>query len=430
MRGVKGMAGMTWQGIRTWPRGGLWRHGDFLRLWSAQAISAFGSRISRTALPIVALLTVDATPAQIGILSALAVAPGILVGLLMGGRIDRSAKRPMLVLCDLLRAALLFTVPIAAWFDLLSMGQLYIVAAGVGAATTLFQIADNTYLPVLIGKSQLTEGNAKLEATDAIAEIGGPSAGGILVDLLTAPLTILVDAISYVVSAVLLLSIRARETLAPAPDQRPTLVSDLVIGLRACWRHELVRPLFLVAAIEAFFGGFFYGIYMIFLLETLGLSASAYGILVGMGGIGALGGALAARWVAARLGLGPAMIVLLAGGQAFCLLIPLAGGSEWRVLGFLGAHQFFSDALIVAFLIHAMSLRQTVLPQVVLGRANASFHVAAGLLLPVGAVLAGQIATIYEPRTALWIGVVGALLGSLVLLLSPVRRLRIMPDAA
>ncbi|MDA1069932.1 MAG: MFS transporter [Proteobacteria bacterium] len=421
---------MALREITVWPRHGLWRHGDFMRLWAAQAISAFGSRISRTALPIVALLVVGALPWEIGILSALAVAPGILVGLLLGGRIDRSAKRPMLVFCDLMRAGLLFTVPIAAWCDVLSMAQLYIVAAGVGACSTLFQIADNTWLPVLIGREHLTEGNAKLEATDAVAEIGGPSAGGILVDLLTAPLAILADAVSYLVSAAFLLSIRVRETLSPLPEVRPTLVSNLVLGLGACWRHDLVRPLFLVAAIEAFFGGFFYGIYMIFLMQTLGLSASAYGILVGLGGIGALGGALAARWVATRLGLGPAMIVLLAGGQALALLIPLAGGPEWRVLGFLGAHQLFSDALIVAFLIHAMSLRQTVLPQAVLGRANASFHVAAGILLPVGAVLAGQIATLDAPRTALWIGVVGGLLAPLVLLLSPIRRLRTMPQAA
>ncbi|MDA0218862.1 MAG: MFS transporter [Proteobacteria bacterium] len=389
---------MALREITVWPRHGLWRHGDFMRLWAAQAISAFGSRISRTALPIVALLVVGALPWEIGILSALAVAPGILVGLLLGGRIDRSAKRPMLVFCDLMRAGLLFTVPIAAWCDMLSMAQLYIVAAGVGACSTLFQIADNTWLPVLIGREHLTEGNAKLEATDAVAEIGGPSAGGILVDLLTAPLAILADAVSYLVSAAFLLSIRVRETLSPLPEVRPTLVSNLVLGLGACWRHDLVRPLFLVAAIEAFFGGFFYGIYMIFLMQTLGL--------------------------------GPAMIVLLASGQALALLIPLAGGPEWRVLGFLGAHQLFSDALIVAFLIHAMSLRQTVLPQAVLGRANASFHVAAGILLPVGAVLAGQIATLDAPRTALWIGVVGGLLAPLVLLLSPIRRLRTMPQAA
>lgn len=421
---------MALRGITVWPRHGLWRHVDFMRLWAAQAISAFGSRISRTALPIVALLVVGALPWEIGILSALAVAPGILVGLLLGGRIDRSAKRPMLVFCDLMRAALLFTVPVAAWCDVLSMAQLYIVAAGVGACSTLFQIADNTWLPVLIGREHLTEGNAKLEATDAVAEIGGPSVGGILVDLLTAPLAILADAVSYLVSAAFLLSIRVRETLSPLPEVRPTLISDLVLGLGACWRHDLVRPLFLVAAIEAFFGGFFYGIYMIFLMQTLGLSASVYGILVGLGGIGALGGALAARWVATRLGLGPAMIALLAGGQALALLIPLAGGPEWRVLGFLGAHQLFSDALIVAFLIHAMSLRQTVLPQAVLGRANASFHVAAGILLPVGAVLAGQIATLDAPRTALWIGVAGGLLAPLVLLLSPIRRLRAMPQTA
>jgi len=400
-----------------------------MNLWAAQAISAFGSRISRTALPIVALLTVDARPDQIGILSALAVAPGLLVGLLLGGRIDRGAKKPLLVGCDLVRAGLLFTVPVAAWLDLLTMGQLYLVAAGVGAATTLFQIADNTWLPALIGRKRLTEGNAKLEATDAVAEIGGPGLGGILVDLLTAPFAILADAVSYLVSAAFLFRIRKPEPAVALPAVRPGLLGDLLGGFGACWRHPLVRPLLAAAAIEAFFGGFFYGIYMIFLLQTLGLSASTYGILVGLGGIGALAGALAARGVAAWLGLGPAMIALLAIGQALTLLIPLAGGPEWRVLGFLGAHQLLSDAFVVAFLIHAMTLRQTALPLGVLGRANAAFHVAAGLLLPVGAVLAGQVATVWEPRTALWIGALGGLLGPLVLLLSPLRRLRAMPQA-
>lgn len=152
--------------LRWWPAGGLWRHPDFLRLWAAQAASAFGSRITRTALPILAILTVGATPSEVAVLSALGVAPGVLVGLWAGGRVDRTARRPLLVGADLARALLILTIPAAAWLGALSMPQLYAVAAGVGAATTLFQIADNSFLPALVGRDLLVEGNARLEATD------------------------------------------------------------------------------------------------------------------------------------------------------------------------------------------------------------------------------------------------------------------------
>ena len=412
-----------------WPTAGLWRHRDFLHLWSAQAISAFGSRISRTALPMVALLTIDAEPYQIGLLAALAVAPGVLVGLFLGGTIDRSRKRPLLVGCDLVRAALLLTVPMAAWFDLLSMLQLYLVAAGVGAATTLFQITDNTYLPALIGRRDLVEGNAKLEATDAVAEVGGPSLAGLLVEWLTAPFAILADAVSYLASAFLLTRIESAEAPVEKDGQKTSLIADLRIGFATCLGHRLVRPLLAVAGLEAFFGGFFYGVYIVYVLETLGRSPATYGVLVGLGGIGALLGALVAKPAACWLGLGPAMVLLLAIGQAAALFIPLAEGSDWRVLGFLAVHQIVGDAMIVAFLIHAMSLRQTVLAQATLGRANASFHVTKGLLMPLGAAVAGTVASTLDVRAAIWIGVVGGLSAPLLLWLSPLRPLREMPVA-
>ena len=242
----------------------MWLHDDFLKFWAAQAVSGFGSRNSRTVLPVVALLTIDASPAEIGILSALSVAPGVLVGLLMGGRVDRSAKRPLLIGADLVRAALLFTIPIAHWLDLLFMHQLYAVAAGVGAASTLFQMTDNAYLPALIGKPRLLEANAKLEATDAIAEIGGPSIAGILIEIVTAPVAIVFDAISFMVSAVLIKSVRGAEPPVEAEANPPTLVRDLTIGLRAGFGHALVRPLFLVEGNAAFFGGFLLTLYPAF----------------------------------------------------------------------------------------------------------------------------------------------------------------------
>src|SRR5215831_17965323 len=231
-----------------WPQGGLWREADFLRLWSAQAISALGSRITRTALPILAVLSIGAGADEIAVLSAVAVAPGVLVGLAMGGRVDRRAKRPLLIGADLIRAGLLLTVPLAAWLGQLGMGQLYLVAALGGAATTLFQIADNAYLPALIGKDRLLEGNAKLEATEAVAEIAGPGLGGILVQAITAPLAIVLDSLSFLASALLLRSIRREESPAPnaIDGERPSLLHDIRIGLRASVGHPLVGPEFLV----------------------------------------------------------------------------------------------------------------------------------------------------------------------------------------
>jgi hypothetical protein len=176
-----------------WPSAGLWRHSDFLKFWSAQAISALGSRITRTALPILAVLTIHASPRQVAILSALSIAPGVVVGLVLGGRVDRQTKRPLLIGADLVRAGLLLTVPLSAWLGHLGIVQLYIVAALTGAATTLFQIADKAYLPIMIGKDRLIEGNSKLETTEAVAEIAGPGLGGLLVQLITAPVAILVE---------------------------------------------------------------------------------------------------------------------------------------------------------------------------------------------------------------------------------------------
>src|SRR5215218_9523736 len=187
-----------------WPSGGLWRHPDFLRLWAAQAGSAVGSRITRTALPIIAILMLRATPTEVAVLSALGVAPGVLVGLFAGGRVDRAAKRPLLIGADVARALLILTIPAAAWLNVLGMAQLYAIAALVAAATTLFQIADTSYLPVLVGREQVLEGNARLGATESLAETAGPGVAGVLIQLLTAPVAVIVDALSYLWSALLL----------------------------------------------------------------------------------------------------------------------------------------------------------------------------------------------------------------------------------
>ncbi len=415
-----------------WPSGGLWREVDFLKLWSAQGISALGSRITRTALPILAVLTIGATVEQIAILSALALAPGVIVGLAMGGRVDRRAKRPMLIGADLFRAALLLTVPLTAWLGWLSMGQLYAVAALTGAATTLFQIADKAYLPALIGRSRLVEGNAKLEATDAMAEITGPGLGGLLVQAITAQLAIAFDALSFLISALLLGAIRRAEVPAASDtgDDGPTLIHDLRVGLRACVLHPLVQPVFLVEALSAFLNGVFATLYTVFALKTLGLTAATLGLVISVGGIGALFGALLAARFSAWLGMGRALIVCMTVSRVAGLLIPMARGPEWLAVSCLVSHQLVGDAMLIGYYVLAISMRQTVLPHDTLGRANATFHVTVGLLLPIGALLAGSIAAATDVRTALWISALGGLANPVILQLSAIRSLKRMPTAA
>jgi len=417
-------------------RGGLWGHGDFLRLWAAQAVSAFGFRITRTGLPIIAVTTLDQTEVVVSVLMAIQIAPGLLVGLIAGGWIDRSRKRRILIAADLIRAAAIASLTIAWATGALSIGHVLVTGGVVGAASALFQITDNTYLPALIGRRQLAEGNAKIEATEAIAEITGPAAAGYLIRLLGAPLAVVINAVTYIWSAILLGRIRSVEPAAPeAPGdgaaRRPG--EDLRIGFREVFRHPVVRPIVLSHMVWSISGGFFLALYTLFCLRELRLSEGTFGVIVGMGGIGSLGGALISRALVRRLGLGPTLITTSVLSLACAVFIPLAGGpvtgsSYAMIVGFLIAHQLLSDGFSVAFVIQAVTLRQTVLPRETLGRANAAIHVVTSGLLPVAAIIAGAIAEVAGTRFAIWVGVLVGMVAPL--LLWPLRGLREMPPSA
>lgn len=414
-------------------RTGLWRHGDFLRLWAAQAVSAFGFRITRTALPIIAVTTLDQSEVVVSVLMAVQVAPGLLVGMFAGGWIDRSRKRRILVAADLIRAAAVASLTVAWAVGVLSIGHVIAVGSVVGAASALFQITDNTYLPSLIGRRQLAEGNAKLESTEAIAEITGPAAAGYLIKLLGAPLTVVIDAVSYVWSAVMLGSIRAAEVKPAETDAPRRIGEDLKIGFREVFHHPIVRPIVLSHMVWSISGGFFLALYTLFCLRELGLSEGTFGVIVGMGGVGSLAGALISRRLVRRVGLGVTLISTSVMSLACALFIPLAGssvtgGSFALIVGFLVAHQLLSDGFSVAFVIQAVTLRQTVLPRETLGRANAAIHVVTSGMLPVAAIIAGVIAEVAGTRFAVWVGVLVGMIAPA--LLWPLRHLREMPPSA
>lgn len=417
-----------WDSMRVLPTTGLWAEPDFMRLWAAQAVSALGSRLTRTALPVIAILMLSAPPEAVALLAALSTAPGLLVGLFAGGLVDRNAKRPLLIGADLARAGIVLTIPLAAWLGGLDLWLLYAVAVLAGAATALFQIADNAYLPTLLGKAHLTEANAKLEGTDAAAEITGPGLAGVLIQVVGAPLTLVLDAASYLWSAAMLGRIRKveppvmPEPVAVGPVQQ--LIGDLRVGFAHGFRHPVVGPIFVATAMQTFFGGFFFALYMLYTLETLGLGPAVVGLVIGVGGIGALMGSLIARPLGSWIGIGPAMLATCFIGQAGSLLIPAAGSAGALQIPLLVLHQLIGDGFLVAFLIHAVATRQILLPTNVLGRVNATLAVATGVMLPVGTLLAGVLAARLGVEATVWIGVIGGLLAPLPLLRPAVLKLR------
>ncbi|HEU5060051.1 MAG TPA: MFS transporter [Kofleriaceae bacterium] len=406
-------------------RRGVFAQRDFVRLWLAQLVSALGGRITRTALPVIAVLSVDSSPLALGLLGVFSAAPGVVVALAAGGMIDRSRKRPILIGADLVRAVAVASLPIAAWAGVLTMPHIYAVAAVVGAAGALFHITDNAYLPALVGRGHLVQGNSVLEATESVAEVAGPGLAGVLIQIFTAPIAVAIDAASYLVSALFLGTIRKREEPAPPEPEKPTVWRDIAVGFRVSWRHDLVRPILLALAVTSFFGGFFAALYMLFALDDLGLDPATIGVVISMGGVGALLGAVGSPALTRRLGLGRALVVTLAISAAGGLCIPAASGPLWLVLVFLFSHQLIGDGFHTAFAVQAVSLRQTVLPLSVLARSNAAFAALNGAAMPLGALAAGALGELIGARATLWIGMGGGAIAPLFLL--PLRRLERMP---
>jgi MFS family permease len=400
---------------------------DFRRLWAAQAVSGFGARITRDGLPMMAVIGLAASPGQLGVLAALSTAPALVVGLAAGGFIDRARRRRVLIGADLIRVAVLLALPAAAILGVLSIWHVYVAAACVAGASVLFDIADHAYLPGLIDRDQLTAGNARLSATESVAEIAGPALAGLLFQWLTAPIAVAVNAVTYGVSALFLGAIRRPE---PAPDRSgpsPSWTEDVSAGFRIAWREPRVRPLLLMSAAGALWGSFFSALYVVFALRVLHLTPALLGFTIAAGGVGALAGAMLARPIARAVGFGPAIVLTLAGGAVCTLLIPLAPPDPGLGTTFLVAAQIFGDALATASLILAASLRQSILPQAALGRVGATFHATGGGMAAIGALAGGALGGAFGAREALLVATLGLILVPLIGVFSPLRQVREMP---
>jgi len=386
----------------------------FHLLLTAVGVSAVGSRVTRTALPMAAILLLGATPLQLGWLSVLGVLPGALVAWWAGAWIDRRSRRAVLIGADWVRALLIASIPVAALFGTLTLIQLGAVAAMVCMTTVLFDIADHAYLPVIVPSEYLVAANSKRETIDALAEITGPPLGGALVQWLTAPFALAIDACSFVVSALLIGRIRVAE---PVHDRRgpaqKTAVASLLREAREgavlVWRHPLLRPLFLSTALLTFFMSFMASLYTLFALRTLHLSPGVLGLVIGCGGIGALAGAAATpalvRWIGAARA---ALAALLLGGLAQ-VFIPLAPADPLVGAAFLIASQILGDGLLTIYLITETSLRQQSVATEALGRAAAMWKMASSIVAPIGMMLGALLAEYAGIRDAMWVLVGGVI---------------------
>lgn len=401
---------------------GLWRHADFQKLWAGQTISLLGSQVTALALPVAATLTLHATALQMGILTVAGSLPTLLFGLLVGVGVDRFRRRPLLIGADLGRAVGLGSIPLAALLGLLSMGQLYLVAFLAGSLTLLFNVAHVSLLPSLVSQEQLVEGNSKLELSRSGAVIVGPSLAGLLIQLVTAPFAIILDALSFLGSATFLARIQTREQDPLVPEQKPTAWSGVLAGARFILHHPILRSFLASLAAFNFFSYMIRALYVLYVLRVLGVSPALLGIIYAAGSIGFPLGALLAGPVARRLGTGPTIIWGVGLSNAAYLLIILAHGSLAFVVPVLIVAQVLVSLPSAITAINQSSLRQVLTPNEMRGRANgASLFLASGLGT-VGGLIAGLSGQALGLQSTLIIAVIGIQSGTLILLISPFSR--------
>lgn len=400
---------------------GLWRNSDFIRLWTGQTISVFGSLIGRPALSFAAILTLHATPFQMGLLAVATQLPGFLIGLPAGVWVDRLAKRPLMIAADLGRAAILLTIPLLAWFGHLSLIEIYAAALAAGTLNVFFDVAYQAYVPAIVERDELIEANSKLQSTQSIAEIGGFGLAGIVVQLFSAPAAVLIDAVTFLFSAAFIRSIRTTERPASPAQARESLRVELGEGLREIAGNKLLRAL-AGSTFTVFLGfGMVGSLITLFCLRELHFEPGPLGVIWCLGGVSSLAGAATAGRVTKRLGVGRTLIVMAALTGAFTLFVPVAGGPAVLIGICLASQQLLGDYTEEIYSIDHVSLRQAITPERLLGRVSATSNFLQGTALLVGALVGGSLGQLVGVRTTLVLACAVLSSAASWFLLSPIR---------
>jgi MFS family permease len=413
--------------VRLWPEGGLWRHPDFLKLWSAETVSQFGTQISQLALPLAAIDVLHVSAFKVATLTTVEFLPFLLVSLPAGVWVDRLPRRPILIAGDLARAGLLASIPIAYAFDALTIWQLYGVGFFVGIATVFFDISYQSYLPALVERQQIIDGNAKLEVSRSAAQLGGPGVAGLLVGWLRAPAAILFDAVSFLGSALFIFSIRKTEISQADRAPRRKMRTELREGLSYVLRHPYLKNIAACTALFNFFGLMGFAVLLVFARRQLHLSPQAIGLAFTLSNFGPLLAALSANKVFARVGVGRTIIASSILGGPMFLVIPFAPHGH-AALALLIPAMLFGGFMGVVYNIAQISLRQAITPERIQGRMNSVMRFIVWGAIPLGSFTGGVLASVIGLKTTLIVGGIGCSLAFLPVLFSPVRSVREMPE--
>jgi predicted MFS family arabinose efflux permease len=406
----------------------LWRHADFLKFWIGQTISGFGSRFTSLALPLIAITALEASPAQLGVLTAMSGLPWLVLGPFVGVGVDRFRRRPVLIATDLGRALLLGSIPLAWMVDVLTVELLYVVAFGVGVLSMWFDTAYQSYVPALVERAQLLDANGKLSVSNSVADVAGPSIAGITIQLLGAPLALAIDALSFLVSTASLWLIGAVEPPPTHAGTQRTMVSAVREGLSYLGRQPLLRGLAGANATFMFCFGMVNAVFLFFLTENVGVQASTLGLMFGVGSVGGLLGALVAGQVSRAIGIGPAIIGSSALRGLGLALIPLVGLlNGWLVplvvVCLYGVHQWGWSIWSVT----QLSVRQALVPTSLQGRVTASFLLLVRGTPPLGALLGGALGEWLGVPVTLAVAAPGLVAATLWVAMSPLWHMREPP---
>lgn len=410
------------------PTSALWRNGDFLKLWAGQSVSEFGSQISALAIPWLAAVGLDATPFEFSLLGVVGFLPFILFALPAGVWVDRLRRKPILVAADAARALLLAYIPIAWAVGILTIWQLLVLQFVIGICTVFFDVAYQSYLPSVVERSQLVDGNSKLQTTVSTANIGGPGLAGVLIGVFGAPYAVAIDAVSFVLSTLFVARIRRPEILPQRAEgaPKPRMLPELKEGIAYVVRHPHLKWIAACTGSANFFGSIGMSIGLLYMARVLDVSSFWAGAVFAGFGIGSLVAALTTTRLQRAVGVGtaiwlPALVSSLAG-----LLFPLAPKSFPIPLLFASTLLFGFGAM--AYNITQVSLRQAITPERLQGRMNASMRWIVWGTMPLGSLLGGALASTTTLRFALWVGAIGGMFTFLPVLLSSVRSIREMPE--
>ncbi|MFI7673235.1 MFS transporter [Actinophytocola sp. NPDC049390] len=412
----------------TEPAGTLWRHADFVKLWAGQTLAMFGAQITRTVLPLIAVILLDASATDMGILSSLSQLPFLLF-LFAGVWADRVRRRHAMVWTDLGRFALLGTIPVLYLAGWLTVEVLWVVIFAIGVLGVMFETAYHAYLPALVGREFVAEGNQKLELSRSTAQFAGPGIAGLAVNAVASALVLVVSAATYVASAVLLMFVRRPDTPPPSPQARPNAFKAIGAGLSWVLRHPVLRTITVATAVFWFFYSALQALYVLYLVRDLDVPAGWVAAIFAAAGPGAMVGSWLSIAVMRRLGLGRTVVWGVGAATSVLLLVPLSGfaGSLWLVIVLLAASQFGYGLFSQIGTVIQTTLRQVLTPDDMQGRVVASLRAMSLAMVPVGALLGGVLADVFGVAPVLWAASIGALTPVLVYATSVIPGIRELP---